>query len=211
MAQARAWVLLRSKRRFDLLNPTPFDWELADLAEGEARTFRWGGSSQWDWPLSVAQHSLLTLEIQRQATPNGIAPALELANLVHDGSEALGVRWDPITPVKPFLGEGFHRMDRAIQRAIHIRLGLPGDLPVEWKKAIKAADLRAAAGEALHVAGWSREEIRTTLKIRLVPPETDPLVRRYGGTPWEPWPMRLAEERFLEEMERLHRRMGPHP
>lgn len=208
MTEARAWVLLRSKRRFDLLNPTPFDWELSDLAEGEARTFRWGGSSAWDWPLSVAQHSLLTLEIHRAAAPNGLAAALELANLVHDGSEALGVRWDPITPVKPFLGEGFHRMDRAIQRAIHIRLGLPAELPVEWKKAIKDADRRAAASEALHVAGWSRDEIRSTLKIRLSPLESDPLVRRYGGTPWEPWPIRVAEERFLGEVERLHRRVG---
>lgn len=208
MTEARAWVLLRSKRRLDLLNPTPFDWELSDLAEGEARTFRWGGSSAWEWPLSVAQHSLLTLEIHRAAAPTGLAAALELANLVHDGSEALGVRWDPITPVKPFLGEGFHRMDRAIQRAIHIRLGLPGDVPTEWKKAIKAADRRAAASEALHVAGWSRDEIRATLKIRLAPLDTDPLVRRYGGRPWEPWPIRLAEERFLDELERLHRKVG---
>lgn len=208
MTQARAWVLLRSKRRFDLLNPTPLDWELSDLAEGEARTFRWGGSSVWDWPLSVAQHSLLTLEIHRAAAPTGLSPALELANLVHDGAEALGVRWDPITPVKPFLGEGFHAMDRAIQRAIHLRLGLPPDLPVEWKKAIKDADRRAAAAEALHVAGWSSQEIRTTLKIRLAPLVDDPLVRRYGGTPWEPWPMRLAEERFLTELERLLRRHG---
>lgn len=208
MTEARAWVLLRSKRRLDLLNPTPFDWELSDLAEGEARTFRWGGSSVWEWPLSVAQHSLLTLEIHRAAAPTGLAAGLELANLVHDGAEALGVRWDPITPVKPFLGEGFHRMDRAIQRAIHIRLGLPGDIPAAWKKAIKDADRRAAASEALHIAGWSREEIRSTLKIRLAPLAADPLVRRYGGQPWEPWPMRVAEERFLDELERLHRRLG---
>ena len=206
MTDARAWVLLKSKRRFDLLNPTPFDWELSDLAEGEARTFRWGGSSIWEWPLSDAQHSLLTLEIHRMAAPNGLSPLLELANLAHDGSEALGVRWDPITPVKPFLGEGFHQMDRAIQRAIHIRLGLPGSLPADWKSAIKLADRRAAASEALHVAGWSREEIRSTLKIRLTPLMDDPLFRRYGGTPWEPWPMRVAEERFLSELERLLKR-----
>ena len=207
MTEARAWVLLKSKRRFDLLNPTPLDWELSDLAEGEARTFRWGGSSVWDWPLSDAQHSLLTLEIHRQSAANGLSPALELANLVHDGSEALGVRWDPITPVKPFLGEGFHAMDRAIQRAIHIRLGLPADLPPDWKKAIKDSDRRAAASEALHIAGWSPEEIRATLKIRLAPLKEDPLARRYGGTPWEPWPMRVAEERFLAELLRLLKRV----
>ncbi len=203
----RAWVLLRSGRRFDLLSPTSLDWELADLAEGAARTFRWGGSSMWDWPLSVAQHSLLTLEIHRSAAPRGLAPALELANLVHDGSEALGVRWDPITPVKPILGEGFHRMDRAIQRAIHLRLRLPADLPADWKKAIKDADRRAAASEALHVAGWSRTEIRSALGIRLAPLAEDPLVRRHGGVPWEPWPIRVAEARFLAEMEKLLGRM----
>lgn len=118
-----------------------------------------------------------------------------------------GGRWAPITPVKPFLGEVFHRMDRAIQTAIHVRLGLAGDLPVEWKRAIKAADRRAAASEALHVAGWSRTEIRSTLKIRLSPLDSDPLVRRYGGTAWEPWPIRVAEERFLTELERLARRV----
>ncbi len=203
MAEARAWVLLKSKRRFDLLNPTPLDWELSDLAEGEARTFRWGGSSVWEWPLSDAQHSLLTLEIHRANAPNGLSTLLELANLVHDGSEALGVRWDPITPVKPFLGEGFHKMDVAIQRVIHLRLGLPTVLPADWKSAIKLADRRAAASEALHIAGWSREEIRSTLKIKLLPLTDDPLARRYGGTPWEPWPMRVAEERFLTELERL--------
>ncbi len=207
VSEPRAWVLLKSKRRFDLLHPTPFDWELSDLAEGEARTFRWGGSSVWDWPLSVAQHSLLTLEIQRMQAPNGLTPALEIANLVHDGSETLGVRWDPITPVKPFLGDGFHRLDKAIQEAIHIRLGVPVTLPTDWKKAIKLADRRAAASEALHIAGWSRDEIRSSLKIRLIPLEQDPLHRRYGGTPWEPWPMRVAEERFLSELEKLLRQM----
>lgn len=75
MTQARAWVLLRSKRRFGLLNPTSLDWELSDRAEGEARTFRWGGSSVWDWPLSVAQHSLLTLEIHRAAAATGLSTA----------------------------------------------------------------------------------------------------------------------------------------
>jgi hypothetical protein len=200
--QARAWVLLKSGRRFDLLNPTPFDWELSDLAEGEARTFRWGGSSLWEWPLSDAQHSLSTLAIHRQLRRE-LDPAIALANLVHDGSEGLGVRWDPITSVKPFLGEGFHRMDRDIQRAIHIRLGLPPDLPDEWKKEIKLADRRAAASEALHVAGWGREDIRSALKIRLAPLDIDPLQQRYGGRPWEPWPMRVAEERFLSELEIL--------
>ena len=87
MTEARAWVLLRSKRRLDLLNPTPFDWELSDLAEGEARTFRWGGSSVWEWPLSVAQHSLRALEIHRAAAPNGLAAGLALANLGHAGAE----------------------------------------------------------------------------------------------------------------------------
>lgn len=198
----RAWVLLRSGRRFNLLDPTPFDWEIADLAEGAARTFRWGGSSTWDWPLSVAQHSLLTLEIHRG--DHGPLPApLALANLLHDGSEVLGVRWDPITPLKPILGEGFHSMDRAIQQAIHLRLGLPAQIPALWKKAIKAADRRAAASEALHVAGWSPAEIRSALKIRLSPLTEDPLARRFGATPWEPWPIRVAEARFLAELESL--------
>lgn len=106
-----------------------------------------------------------------------------------------------------FIWKGFLKAGH-IQRAIHIRLGLPAEIPVEWKKAIKDVDRRAAASEALHVAGWSRDEIRSTLKIRLAPLEADPLARRYGGTPWEPWPIRVAEVRFLDEVERLYRRVG---
>lgn len=200
----RAWVRLNSTRRLDLLNPTPLDFELADIAEGEAHTFRWGGSSVWDWPMSDAQHSLLTLAIQRMEHSSELSPALALANLVHDASEGLGIRWDPIAPVKPFIGDGFMALDQNIQRVIHIRLGLPTVLPITWKAIIKSADRRAAASEAVHIAGWTRDEVRTALKIRLKPLETDPLVRIYGGVPWEPWPMRVAEARFLAELERLH-------
>ncbi len=57
----RAWVLLKSGKRLDLLNPHPMAWDDEDLATGLARTYRWGGHSKWELPLSVAQHSLTVL------------------------------------------------------------------------------------------------------------------------------------------------------
>lgn len=47
LANTRAWVRMPSGKRLDLLNPTPFDWDDADLALGLARTYRWGGHSAW--------------------------------------------------------------------------------------------------------------------------------------------------------------------
>ncbi|MGH6818758.1 MAG: phosphohydrolase, partial [Methylovirgula sp.] len=81
MPEARAWVRLLSGKRLDLLNPTPFDWEDEDLALGLARTYRWGGHSAWSLPLSVAQHSLFVLNLQRQRAPGG-DPRADLRELL---------------------------------------------------------------------------------------------------------------------------------
>lgn len=48
----------------------------------------------------------------------------------------------------------------------------------------------------LHVAGWSAEEVRAVLGIKIKPLVEDPLVVLYGGTPWEPWPASVAADRF---------------
>jgi hypothetical protein len=61
-----------------------------------------------------------------------------------------------------------------------------------------------AAAEAVHVAGWTREEVRGTLGIKTgAMIEADPLVAAFGGEPWRPWPPELAAERFLSELRRL--------
>lgn len=196
----RAWVRMPSGKRLDLLDPTPFDWDDADLALGLARTYRWGGHSAWPLPLSVAQHSLSVLHLRRAATP-ALPPLLALRELLHDAEEGL-LGFDAISVIKPFLGEGFRALTRRLEQAVFLRYGLPAWTPVEYRHH-KRADLAAAASEAVHVAGWSPQEVRRTLKIRSTVQQDDPLTAHYGGQPWEPWPPALAAERFLAELAAL--------
>src|SRR5215469_8164663 len=104
----RAWVLLPSGRRLDLLNPDPHAWTDNDLATGLSRTYRWAGYSAWDLPLSVAQHSLAVLALRRSRfAERRLSVAEARRELLHDATEALMGGWDPITPLKPHLGPGF--------------------------------------------------------------------------------------------------------
>ncbi|MFD1626926.1 hypothetical protein [Azospirillum griseum] len=185
----------------DLLNPTPFDWDDGDLALGLARTYRWGGHSVWPLPLSVAQHSITVMLLRRNASPTGLDPRSELRELLHDAEEGL-LGFDCISVLKPFLGEGFRALSARLEEAVFRRYALPA-WTVEDKKAHKRADRIAAASEAVHVVGWTPEEVRRTLKIPFKPRAVDPLVARYGCTAWEPWPPQQAAQRFLAELERL--------
>ena len=81
MIANRAWVLLPSGRRLDLLNPDPQAWTDHDLAVGLSRTYRWAGYSAWDLPLSVAQHR------SAGAPPSG---AVETADFFNAGLGMLG-------------------------------------------------------------------------------------------------------------------------
>jgi hypothetical protein len=193
-----------SGRRLDLLDPTPFDWDDEDLAIGLARTFRWGGHSAWPRPLSVAQHSITVLYLRRALSPGPLDPAVELRELLHDAEEGL-LGFDPISVIKPFLGDQFRALTARLEAAVFLRYGLPA-----WTRAEhalhKRADRLAAASEAVHVAGWSAEEVRRTLKITIEPLDDDPLHAVYGGKPWEPWSARIAAERFMAELAALTRR-----
>ena len=201
LLETRAWVRLPSGKRLDLLHPTPFDWDDGDLAIGLARTYRWGGHSAWPLPLSVAQHSLLVLAMYRRAARSD--PAAELRELLHDADEGL-LGFDCISVVKPFLGEAFRALTVDLQRAVAIRYRVAAFDPAALK-AHKRADRIAAASEAMHVVGWTRAEVRHTLRIPFEPLAADPLVPIYGGTPWEPWPPASAAERFLAELQTLCR------
>lgn len=196
----RAWVRLPSGRRLDLLAPTPLDWTDADLAIGLSRTFRWGGHSVWPAPLSVAQHSLAVLALRRAAKPAaGIAELRR--ELLHDAEEGL-TNFDCISPLKPFLGEGFRALQQRLQAVIALRYALPA-----WSAAAhrlhKRLDVAIAAAEAVHVAGWSPAEVRATLGIRSAVLAEDPLVAEFGGAAWAPWPPELAATRFLAALRRL--------
>jgi hypothetical protein len=198
---ARAWVRLPSGRRLDLLSPTPFDWTDEDLAIGLARTYRWGGHSVWPGaPLSVAQHSLAVLELRRQRSRRPLGQAEQRRELLHDAEEGL-INFDCISPLKPFLGAGFYELQARLQAVVALRYALP-PWTLEEKRAHKACDVALAAAEAVHVAGWTRAEVRGTLGIRAAVLETDPLARP-GETPWHPWPPEVAAERFLAALHEL--------
>src|SRR6185312_2429523 len=125
MSQERAWILLPSGRRLDLLAPDPGAWSDRDLAIGLSRTYRWAGYSAWDLPLSVAQHSLTVLALCRVMPGPELGPAEALRELLHDAVEALMGGWDPITPLKPYLGPGFTQLVERLQEAVDSRYALP--------------------------------------------------------------------------------------
>ena len=199
--QHRAWVRLPSGRRLDLIAPTPFDWTDEDLAIGLSRTFRWGGHSAWPAPLSVAQHSLAVLALRRARSRAGLTKAELRRELLHDAEEGL-LGFDAISPLKPFLGEGFAASTGRLTAAVALRYGLPA-WTAEAKRAHKACDIALAAAEAVHVAGWTAAEVRGVLGIRVALLAEDPLARAYGEDPWRPWAPELAAARFLDMLRRL--------
>ncbi|MFC7472855.1 phosphohydrolase [Dankookia sp. GCM10030260] len=199
---ARAWVRLPSGRRLDLLAPTPFDWTDEDLAVGLSRTFRWGGHSTWPGaPLSVAQHSLAVLALRRARAKGGLTQEEARRELLHDAEEGL-LGFDCISPLKPFLGPGFAALQDRLSAVVALRYALPAWTP-ETKRAHKACDIALAAAEAVHVAGWTREEVRGTLGIRAAVMADDPLAAAYDSEPWRPWPPEVAAERFLMALKHL--------
>lgn len=197
----RAWVRMPSGKRLDLLNPTPFDWDDADLALGLARTYRWGGHSAWPLPLSVAQHSISVMLLRRAASPTPLSALVELRELLHDAEEGL-LGFDALSVIKPFLGDGFRALTARLEQVVFLRYALPSWTTREHA-AHKRADRLAAASEAVHVAGWSHDEVRRTLKISAPILQDDPLAPVYGGRAWEPWSPGVAAERFLHELNRL--------
>jgi len=155
MKQPRAWQRMLSGRRLDLLDPTPVDIEVEDIAHGLAFVARWNGQTQGDFAYSVAEHSLLVEDIYGRLAPK--APAKwRLAALLHDAPEY--VIGDMISPVKAAVGPGYEVLDERLSAAIHIRFGLPAKLPTAVKKQIKKADKISAWMEATQIAGFSAKE-----------------------------------------------------
>ncbi len=151
----RAFQRMLSGRRLDLLDPTPMDIEIEDIAHGLAFVARWNGQTVGDWPYSVAEHSLLVEALFGRMNPG--APAKwKLAALLHDAPEY--VIGDMISPVKAAVGPGYGALDERLAAAIHIRFGLPATVPVKIKTAIKKADRISAWLEATQIAGFSGSE-----------------------------------------------------
>lgn len=151
----RAWQRMLSGRRLDLLDPTPVDIEIEDIAHGLAFVARWNGQTFGDYAYSVAEHSLLVETLFARLCPKATA-AERLTALLHDAPEY--VIGDMISPVKAAVGAGYGALDDRLTAAIHIRFGLPAMTPVKLKKLIKKADRISAWMEATQIAGFTRPE-----------------------------------------------------
>lgn len=198
----RAYIRQPSGRHLSLVNPDPHGWTDEDLAIGLSRTYRWGGHSVWPLPLPVAQHGLTVIALRQKHSVIQLTQAQARRELLHDADEALIGGFDPISPLKPLLGKKYAMVVASLQKAVFVRYGLPAWTPDDYRMH-KRADNLAGASEALHVAGWSMDEVLDLLNIGLKPLTVDPLVELYDCRPWEPWAPDLAAERFLNKLREL--------
>jgi 5'-deoxynucleotidase YfbR-like HD superfamily hydrolase len=179
-----------SGRRLDLLDPSPLDIEIEDIAHGLARVARWNGQTVGDHAFSVAQHSVVVEEIAAHISPT-LEPRWRLAALLHDAAEY--VIGDMISPFKAALGLDYRIFEERLESAIHIRFGLPVKTPVHIKRLIKSADRACAFFEATQLAGFGHAE---SLALFGAPP---PGYRRQI----EPLSPTAAEAQYLERFRRL--------
>jgi 5'-deoxynucleotidase YfbR-like HD superfamily hydrolase len=182
--QPRAWQRMLSGRRLDLLNPSPFDIEIEDIAHGLARVARWNGQTTGDHAFSVAQHSLVVEEVCAHLQPT-LDPRWRLAALLHDAPEY--VIGDMISPFKAALGLDYKSFEGALEAAIHIRFALPPVAPAAVKALIKTADRASAYFEAVQLAGFSVQEAESLFGA---PPEGYALKI-------DPLPASVAQERYI--------------
>jgi 5'-deoxynucleotidase YfbR-like HD superfamily hydrolase len=191
---ARAWQRMLSGRRLDLLDPSPLDVEIEDIAHGLARVARWNGQTRGAHIFSVAQHTLL-VDVCAHQKAKALDPSLRLAILLHDAPEY--VIGDMISPFKAVIGDSYKAVEKRLLAAIHIRFGLPPVLPPDIVKRIKDADAGAAYLEATLLAGFAAAEAR---KFFGEPPVLSAaMIRDYLS----PWPAEQAEARYLERFEKL--------
>ncbi len=188
--KARAWQRMLSGRRLDLLDPSPLDVEIEDIAHGLARVARWNGQTVGAHAFSVAQHSLLVEDICRKLAPEWDKKRRLLA-LLHDAPEY--VIGDMISPFKAALGLDYKAFEARLETAIHVRFGLPAHPAAAVKGVIKRADVICAYFEAVQLAGFTETE-----------------ARRYFGAPprglrlkLTPLPTGQVQEAFLKRFRSL--------
>ncbi len=189
-APPRVWQRMLSGRRLDLLDPSPLDVEISDIAHGLARVARWNGQTAGDHAFSVAQHSLIVEEIVAATQSD---PRWRLAALLHDGPEY--VIGDMISPFKAVLGGDYRSVEARLQAAIHSRFGLPAVLPPAIHRLVKAADRLSAHFEAKLLAGFTAKEAATLFGRpgRIAPDEAR----------FRPRPAAEVEAAFLDRFHRL--------
>ena len=175
--EPRAWQRMLSGRRLDILNPSPLDIEIEDIAHGLARVTRWNGQTRGKYGFSVAQHSVLVERLVRLNAPKTDQKWC-LAALLHDAPEY--VIGDMITPFKYALGGIYRDIEHRLDMAVSIRFGLPPQLPDAVQHTIKRADRMAAWIEATQVAGFSHDE---AAKIFIKPSGTPSHIRLRAQPP----------------------------
>jgi uncharacterized protein len=191
----RVWQRMLSGRRLDLLDPSPLDIEIADIAHGLARVARWNGQTSGAHIFSVAQHTLLVEAVMREQTPR-VDARPRLAALLHDAPEY--VIGDMISPFKTVLGGDYKLVEKRLLSAIHIRFGLPPVLGPAIERQIKDADRGAAYLEATQLAGFAEGEAKRLFgRDPGLPATTE---RDYLN----PWSAAKAEKRFLARFNTLH-------
>lgn len=187
---ARAWQRMLSGRRLNILHPSPLDIEIDDIAHGLARVARWNGQTKGTFAFSVAQHSVLVSRLTGENEPE-LEPRWRLAALLHDGPEY--VIGDLISPFKHAIGSIYEDIESALLQAIHVRFGLPPELPPKIRTLIKRADRTCAFSEAIYLAGFEEPEARKVLRYSRLQ-RTEPLTSLSPDD---------AKAAFLEEFERL--------
>ena len=185
-----------SGRRLDLLDPSPLDVEIEDIAHGLARVARWNGQTVGAHIFSVAQHTLLVEALARARSPR-LGRQARLAIILHDAPEY--VIGDMISPFKAVIGDAYKGVEGRLLAAIHLRFGLPVQRPAETESLLKAADRAAAYLEATRLAGFGADEAR---RFFGPPPRPSPAIERDYLTPW---PADTAEARYRERLAALAR------
>jgi 5'-deoxynucleotidase YfbR-like HD superfamily hydrolase len=193
-APVRAWQRMLSGRRLDLLDPSPLDIEVEDIAHGLARVARWNGQTHGAHIFSVAQHTLLVETVLRARAPR-IDHRVRLAAMLHDAPEY--VIGDMISPFKAVIGGSYKQVERRLLAAIHLRFGLPATLAAEIEAKIKLADMGAAYLEATRLAGFSQAEAK---RLFGRDPGLPPSIEASYLTPW---PAVKAEKLFLSRFRTL--------
>jgi uncharacterized protein len=185
-----------SGRRLDLLDPSPLDVEIEDIAHGLARVARWNGQTEGAHIFSVAQHSLLVEALARAKVPR-LDRAGRIAILLHDAPEY--VIGDMISPFKAVIGDSYKAVEKRLLAAIHLRFGLPAKLPENLQTLIKTTDRSAAYLEATRLAGFAENEAR---KFFGPPPRFSATLERDYLSPW---PAGKAQARYVKQFEKLLR------
>ncbi|HUE63194.1 MAG TPA: HD family hydrolase [Rhizomicrobium sp.] len=188
----RAWQRMLSGRRLDLLEPSPLDIEIADIAHGLARVARWNGQTKGAHAFSVAQHSVLVERLVSDLSPR-LSREGRLMALLHDSPEY--VVGDLISPFKAAVGINYKSLEERLQAAIHLRFGLPAQIPTSLKTLFKKADHLSAYFEATQLAGFDETEAR---RLFVAPPKSLKHPRL------NPLSTAEAQNQFLERFHRLY-------